>query len=113
MKEQPRHRPRIAPATVSVEAAAALTEMAENFYGGKKSRAIEAALVAWVTVVSDPSTHGLASKPHEALEAYCAARDGRGKSSKARDASKRGKGSKGSGGAFDALKQRGLSGEND
>lgn len=71
--QQPRTRPRLAPATVSPEAESALAELSEGFYAGKKSRAIDAALRAWLTVMRHPSTHGLASKPQDALQAYCEA----------------------------------------
>lgn len=86
-EQQNRNRPKLAPATVSPGAAAALDDIAGAYYGGKKSRAIDAALLSWVTVVSDPATHGLASKPGEALAAYCAARDVRPMEHSGRDAS--------------------------
>lgn len=71
-----RGRPRLG-TTISAEAAATLADLAERFYAGNASRAVDAAIVAWAEIVTAPSSHGLATDPAAALEAYVAARVGR------------------------------------
>jgi len=59
------------PATVKT-----LDDIARTFYGGighgaaGRSNAIEAAIIAWSTIVRDASTHGLANEPLAALNEW-------------------------------------------
>lgn len=64
--------------SVSVDSAtlAVLDDVARTFYGGVghgspgRGKALASAVRAWAIIVRDPATHGLATKPVEALSRW-------------------------------------------